>query len=72
MVAAGLIVGNDTVRENAMSETIEIYVDKFWELVDILLNTILFVLIGKEMLVLIFKGNYIIAGFISHSCYFNL
>lgn len=62
MVSAGLFVGNDTVRGNAMSNTTETYVDKFWELIDILLNTILFVLIGMEMLVLVFEGNYIIAG----------
>ena len=65
MVTAGLIVGNDTVRASTMSETTEIYVDKFWELVDILLNTILFVLIGMEMLVLTFKGQYIWAGLIA-------
>ena len=65
MVAAGLFVGNDTVRVNAMSDTTETYVDKFWELIDILLNTILFVLIGMEMLVLVFEGNYIIAGLLA-------
>ena len=62
MVAAGLVVGNDTVRNSAMSETTETYVDKFWELLDILLNTLLFVLIGMEMLVLSFKTEYVIAG----------
>ncbi|MDO1511265.1 sodium:proton antiporter [Maribacter confluentis] len=62
MVAAGLVVGNDTVRNSAMSATTETYVDKFWELLDILLNTLLFVLIGMEMLVLSFKTDYIIAG----------
>jgi CPA1 family monovalent cation:H+ antiporter len=62
MVTVGLLVGNDTVRESAMSKTTETYVDKFWELIDILLNTILFVLIGMEMLVLTFNGNYILAG----------
>lgn len=65
MVTAGLIVGNDTVRHTAMSEITETYVDKFWELVDVLLNTILFVLIGMEMLILTFKGSYIIAGLIA-------
>ncbi|MCZ6594747.1 MAG: sodium:proton antiporter [Bacteroidetes bacterium] len=65
MVTAGLIVGNNTVRESAMSEITESYVDKFWELIDILLNTILFVLIGMEMLVLALEGNYIIAGLIA-------
>ncbi|WP_142785174.1 cation:proton antiporter [Changchengzhania lutea] len=65
MVTAGLIVGNDTVRNASMSEITETYVDKFWELIDILLNTILFVLIGMEMLVLTFKMDYIIAGLIA-------
>ena len=65
MVTAGLIVGNNTVRQSAMSEITESYVDKFWELIDILLNTILFVLIGMEMLVLAFEGSYIVAGLIA-------
>lgn len=62
MVTAGLIVGNDTVRSTAMSEITETYVDKFWELIDVFLNTILFVMIGMEMLVLTFEKSYIIAG----------
>ncbi|OUR98187.1 sodium:proton antiporter [Flavobacteriales bacterium 33_180_T64] len=65
MVTAGLIVGNDTVRQTAMSEITETYVDKFWELVDVLLNTVLFVMIGMEMLVLNFELNYVVAGLIS-------
>ncbi len=62
MVSAGLVVGMDTVRNNAMSKTTESYVDKFWELIDILLNTILFVLIGMEMLVLNFDNKFLFAG----------
>ncbi|MDR5589817.1 sodium:proton antiporter [Christiangramia sp. SM2212] len=65
MVTAGLIVGNDTVRSSTMSEITETYVDKFWELIDILLNTILFVLIGMEMLILTFEGNYVLAGLLA-------
>ena len=65
MVTAGLVVGNDTVRHSAMSETTEMYVDKFWELMDILFNTILFVLIGMEMLVLTVEGSYLIAGLLA-------
>jgi len=65
MVVAGLIVGNDTVRNSAMSKITESYVDKFWELIDILLNTILFVLIGMEILVLSFELNYIEAGLLA-------
>jgi CPA1 family monovalent cation:H+ antiporter len=48
-----------------MSEITETYVDKFWELIDILLNTILFVLIGMEILVLTFDSTYIIAGLLA-------
>lgn len=65
MVTAGLVVGNDTLRDSAMSEITETYVDKFWELIDILLNTLLFVLIGMEMLVLAFEFDYVIAGLLS-------
>ena len=65
MVAAGLFVGNDLVRHGAMSQMTETYVDKFWELIDILLNTILFVLIGMEILVLTFDVEYILAGLIA-------
>lgn len=65
MVAAGLLIGNDRVRDSAMSEITERYVDMFWELVDMLLNAILFVLIGMEMLILVYDGNYVIAGLLS-------
>tara|TARA_R110002049_G_scaffold127617_1_gene284435 strand:+ start:6129 stop:7376 length:1248 start_codon:yes stop_codon:yes gene_type:complete len=65
MVTAGLVVGNDTVREASMSEITENYVDKFWELIDILLNTILFVLIGMEILVLTYETEYVLAGLIA-------
>lgn len=65
MVTAGLMVGNDTVRNSAMSKITENYVDKFWELIDILLNTILFVLIGMEMLVLSFETSYFVAGLVA-------
>jgi len=64
MVTAGLIVGTDTVRDTSMSEVTEQYVDKFWELLDILLNTVLFVLIGMEILILTFNNQYILAGLI--------
>ena len=62
MVVAGLIVGNDTVRDSAMSKTTEKFVDHFWELVDILLNALLFVLIGLELLIIQFDFTYIMAG----------
>lgn len=64
MVAAGLIVGHNTIRNSAMSEITEQYVDKFWELVDLLLNAVLFVLIGLEIMVLSFDPRYLVAGLI--------
>ena len=65
MVMAGLMIGHDRVRDAAMSETTELYLDKFWELIDILLNAVLFVLIGMEMLVLTYEWDYILAGLIA-------
>lgn len=65
MVTAGLIVGNDTIRKNSMSNITETYVDKFWELIDVLLNTMLFVMIGMEMLVLTLDLNFLVAGAIA-------
>jgi CPA1 family monovalent cation:H+ antiporter len=65
IVVAGLIVGNDTVRGTAMSERTEQYVDKFWELMDMLMNAILFVLIGLEMLILDIRKEYIIASLVA-------
>ncbi len=64
MVTAGLIVGNDKVRDTAMSEITQTYVDKFWELIDVFLNTILFVLIGMEILILTLEKSYLLAGLI--------
>ena len=62
MVVAGLVVGNDTVRGTSMSQQTELYVDKFWELVDILLNAILFVLIGFDLLLIEFDQTFLTAG----------
>jgi CPA1 family monovalent cation:H+ antiporter len=64
MVMAGLMVGGRQTRSLAMSSTTELYVDKFWELIDILLNTILFVLVGMEILVLDLEKEYIAAGLV--------
>ena len=65
MVVAGLIVGHDTVRDSAMSDITELYLDKFWELVDVFCNAILFVLIGLEIIVLTYNQDYIFAGLLS-------
>ncbi len=64
MVTAGLMIGTDRVRQNAMSEITEAYVDKFWELIDVILNIVLFVMIGMELLIIEFKAEYLVAGII--------
>ncbi len=61
MVVAGLLIGNHG-RAFAMSERTREHLDTFWELIDDLLNAILFVLIGLEVLVLAFRPAYVLAG----------
>lgn len=51
MVAAGLITGNQG-KKLGMSDVTAEYIDKFWELIDEILNAVLFVLIGLELLVI--------------------
>jgi CPA1 family monovalent cation:H+ antiporter len=63
MVVAGLIIGNHG-RNLAMSENSRRYVDGLWELVDDILNTLLFALIGLELLLLPFTWVHIAAGLI--------
>ncbi len=62
MVVAGLMIGNERFRTSTMSEQTELYVDKFWEILDLLLNAVLFVLIGLEIVVLPFNSQYLLAG----------
>ncbi|GAB3498362.1 sodium:proton antiporter [Spirosoma knui] len=57
MVVAGLFVGAHA-REHAMSHQTEEYIDKFWELIDSILNALLFVLIGMELLIIDFRSAY--------------
>lgn len=65
MVTAGLLIGTEKVRSSSMSKQTELYVDKFWELIDVLLNTVLFVMIGMEILILTFDTSYLFAGIIT-------
>lgn len=65
MVVAGLSVGTERFRTSTMSDITETYVDKFWELMDLLFNAILFVLIGLEIVVMNFEGNYVLAGILA-------
>jgi CPA1 family monovalent cation:H+ antiporter len=56
IVVAGLLVGNHG-RMLAMSDTTRENLDKFWELVDEILNAVLFVLIGLEVLLIEFSKS---------------
>ena len=61
MVAAGILTGN-TAKSMAMSERTAEYIDKFWELIDEMLNAILFVLIGLELLIIRINGTLVLIG----------
>jgi CPA1 family monovalent cation:H+ antiporter len=61
IVVAGLLIGNHG-RLLAMSDRTREHLDTFWELVDEILNAVLFVLIGLEVLVLTFKTAYLQAS----------
>jgi monovalent cation:H+ antiporter, CPA1 family len=59
MVVAGLMTGHKSKNE-AMSDTTRLYVDKFWHLIDVLMNAILFVLIGLKILSINFEWDYFV------------
>ncbi len=61
MVVVGLMVGNGG-RRLAMSDTTRHYVDLFWELLDDMLNAVLFVLIGMEVLLVRLTPHTLLAG----------
>ncbi|HJU06330.1 MAG TPA: sodium:proton antiporter [Nitrospiraceae bacterium] len=63
VVVAGLVIGN--YSRSAIADPARDYVAMFWELLDELLNAVLFVLIGLEMLALSFKPHYLQAGLIA-------
>jgi len=63
MVVAGIITGNQ-IREFGMSVITRDYVDKFWEIIDEILNAVLFFLIGIEMIVVEFSMQHFWIGLI--------
>ncbi|MBX2880504.1 MAG: sodium:proton antiporter [Granulosicoccus sp.] len=67
VVVAGLMIGNHG-RQNAMSNTTIQHLDTFWELVDEILNAVLFLLIGLEVILLTFSGSIWIAGIVLCVC----
>jgi CPA1 family monovalent cation:H+ antiporter len=64
IVCAGLLIGNHG-RTMAMSAHTREHLDTFWELVDEVLNAVLFVLIGLEVLALVFLREYLLAGMLA-------
>ena len=65
MVAAGLFLGHDRLRDRSMSDETEIYVDKFWEMIDVLCNAVLFVLMGLVIITLPNETIYWVIGLVS-------
>ncbi|WP_308419218.1 cation:proton antiporter [Bizionia arctica] len=65
MVVSGLLIGNKTYSESKKRTDTQSYVFKFWELIDILCNAILFVLIGLEIVLISFDKQLVLAGFIA-------
>jgi CPA1 family monovalent cation:H+ antiporter len=63
VVVAGLLIGNQG-RMLAMSDHSREHIDTFWELIDEILNAVLFVLIGLEVLVLPFTQDVLLAALI--------
>jgi CPA1 family monovalent cation:H+ antiporter len=64
VVAAGLLTGIQG-RHLAMSNVTRDRLDTFWELIDEVLNAVLFVLIGLEILMLTLTASYLIAALLA-------
>jgi len=61
MAVAGLVIGNHGVT-HAMSDVTRDYLIKFWALIDEILNAVLFLLIGLEVITLALEGRLVLAG----------
>ncbi len=61
MVVAGILIGNRG-RLLAMSDKTRGHLDSFWDLMDEILNAVLFLLIGLEILLITIETNYVVAG----------
>ncbi len=64
MVVGGVLIGSHG-RRHAMSEKTRSHLDMFWELVDGTLNSVLFVLIGLQLLSVTFTAHTLMAGIIA-------
>lgn len=61
VVVAGLLIGHRGVKFG-MSTTTREHVDAFWRLIDEILNAVLFLLIGLEVLAVEFDTSYLLYG----------
>ncbi len=64
MVVAGLLIGNHG-RQFAMADKTRKHLDTFWKLLDEIINAVLFVLIGLEVLILTINKQYLLIGIIA-------
>lgn len=64
MVVAGLIIGWSMNKESTCKEQKE-HLNIFWKVIDEILNSILFVLIGIEIIAVHFHFNYFVQGVLS-------
>lgn len=64
MVVAGLITGNK-IMDEVMSDTTRDYIGKFWEMMDEVMNAILFLLMGFAMLIVPFNLTLLWLGCIT-------
>jgi CPA1 family monovalent cation:H+ antiporter len=61
MVVMGLLIGNFK-KEKSMSSVTKEYVNKFWELMDVILNAILFIIIALVIVVIDFQPIFFLLG----------
>ncbi len=61
MAVAGLLIGNHGTRL-AMSEATREHVTRFWSLLDEVLNAVLFLLIGLEVIAIAFDAAHLLLG----------
>jgi len=64
MAVAGLLIGNYGTRF-AMSDRTRQHLTSFWSLVDEILNSVLFLLIGMEIAAIVLNQTFIVAGLIA-------
>ena len=61
-VTAGLIIGNESLDKKHIADQ---FLSKIWQLLDEVLNTILFVMIGLQLVIMPFLNHYWLIGFFS-------